>query len=550
MKATSNIFTALAAGSGSFVSCALLAGQAAAAPTLNAQVMAEDTFPLKTTVIAENMTPVIMHAQDENTARAKLEAFTRMTGKKPNILLYIMDDVGWGDLGCYGGGAMLGAPTPVMDSLAREGVMLTSAYAQPSSSPTRATVLTGRLPVRHGILLPTMYGEDGGLKGEITIAQLLKESGYVTQAIGKWHVGENTESQPQSVGFDDFYGFLSVSDMYTEWRDTNFYPEIALSEARTKMVLNSGFETHLIHTTSKDNGGKYERVKEIDVQASKVMDTDLAEYGKNFILGMKNSKQPFFLYFGTRGAHFDNYPPPAFEGKSFSKSPYRDTMMELDHHLGTLIAALEEIGELDNTIIFITSDNGPEMESWPDAGYSPFRGAKGSFLEGGQRVPGIAYWKGKIEGGRVLDGIFDLADLYNTFATLGGAKLPTDRYIDGIDQTSFLLGDSGQSNRKFMFYWNENTLSAVRCSEFKYHLRVYNDRPLDVVNNGGFSGTTGGGMRMFNLHLDPKEDRSYLIRKLIYRAAFGQGLAEHLATFVKYPAKVPIATKRYRDPPR
>ena len=541
MKHATSFFTVLAAAGGGLVSCALLAGQAAAgAPATAVQIMPEDTFPLKTTVVAKNMTPVIMHAKDAESARAKLESFSKATGKKPNILLYIMDDVGWGDLGCYGGGSMLGAPTPVMDSLARKGVMLTSAYAQPSSSPTRATVLTGRLPVRHGILLPTMYGEDGGLQGEITIAQLLKKSGYVTQAIGKWHVGENAESQPQSVGFDDFYGFLSVSDMYTEWRDPAFYPEIALSEARTKMVRDSGFETHLIHATSKEKGGKYERVKEIDVQASSTMDSELAAYGEAFIRGMKGSKQPFFLYFGTRGAHFDNYPPPAFKGKSFSKTPYRDTIMELDHHLGALVAALEETGELENTLIFITSDNGPEMETWPDAGYSPFRGAKGSFLEGGHRVPGIAYWKGQIEGGRVLDGIFDLADLYTTFAALGGAKPPADRYIDGIDQTSFLLGDSGQSNRKFMFYWNENTLSAVRCSEFKYHVRVYNDRPFDVVNNGGFSGTMSDGMRMFNLHLDPKEERSYTIRKLIYRTEFERAMAEHLATFDAYPARVPI----------
>ena len=500
MKSISTIFTGAAAGGAGLISGCLVAGQALAAPALVAQVMPEDTFPLQTTVIAESRTPVIMHANDAKAAQAKLEAFTKATGKTPNILLYLMDDVGWGDLGCYGGGAMLGAPTPVMDSLAREGVMLTSVYAQPSSSPTRASILTGRLPVRHGILLPTMYGEEGGLQNEVTIAQLLKKNGYVTQAIGKWHVGENTASQPQSVGFDDFYGFLSVSDMYTEWRDENFYPEIANSEARTKMVRDAGFETHLIHTTSKENGGKYERVKEIDVQASSTLDTDLAAYGKKFILSMKGSKKPFFLYFGTRGAHFDNYPPPEFKGKSFSKTPYRDTIMELDHHLGTLVAALEEAGELENTIIFVSSDNGPEMETWPDAGYTPFRGAKGSFLEGGQRVPGIAYWKGPIEGGRVLEGLFDLSDLFTTFAAVAGVQPPTDRYIDGIDQTSFLLGDSGQSNRKFMFYWNENTLSAVRCSEFKYHTRVYDDRPFDVVNNGGFSGTIGKGLRMFNLH--------------------------------------------------
>ena len=137
--------------------------------------------------------------------------------------------MGWGDLGVYGGGAMAGAPTPNMDRLAREGLQLTSAYAQPSSSPTRATILTGRLPMRHGILRPSGKDETGGLEGEITLPQILSEAGYVTQAVGKWHVGENKGSQPQNVGFDDFYGFLSVSDYYTEWRDPYFNPDVALS---------------------------------------------------------------------------------------------------------------------------------------------------------------------------------------------------------------------------------------------------------------------------------------------------------------------------------
>ena len=165
-----------------------------------------------------------------------------------------MDDVGWGDFGCYGGGVAVGAPTPNVDRLAREGLMLTSCYSEPSCTPTRASIMTGRLPMRHGLLIPPMYGMPGGLQGEITLPQILSDAGYVTQAVGKWHMGENRESQPQHVGFDDFYGFLSVSDMYTEWRDPYFFPEIVYSEARTEWVKNIAFNKCFVHADARRRG--------------------------------------------------------------------------------------------------------------------------------------------------------------------------------------------------------------------------------------------------------------------------------------------------------
>ena len=133
--------------------------------------------------------------------------------------------------------------------------MLTSCYSEPSCTPTRASIMTGRLPMRHGLLIPPMYGMPGGLQGEITLPQILSDAGYVTQAVGKWHMGENVESQPQNVGFDDFYGFLSVSDMYTEWRDPYFFPEIVYSEARTEWVKNIAFNKCFVHAT---RGGEVE----------------------------------------------------------------------------------------------------------------------------------------------------------------------------------------------------------------------------------------------------------------------------------------------------
>jgi arylsulfatase len=211
---------------------------------------------------APHREPRFVLADREQNASAKLDAFVARTGRRPNILVILMDDVGWGDFGCYGGGIAVGAPTPNIDRLARDGLLLTSCYSEPSCTPTRASIMTGRLPMRHGLLVPPMYGMPGGLQGEITLPQLLADAGYVTQAVGKWHMGENTASQPQNVGFDDFYGFLSVSDMYTEWRDPYFFPEIVYSEARTEWVQNIAFNKCFVHAT---RGGEPENVEEVTI---------------------------------------------------------------------------------------------------------------------------------------------------------------------------------------------------------------------------------------------------------------------------------------------
>ena len=501
----------------------------------------EDVMTKETVKPAPNLEEVIPHPEQMQEALAKLAELESRTGKKPNILIYLMDDVGWGDLGVYGGGVMVGAPTPNMDALAREGLMLTSAYSQPSSSPTRATLLTGQLPVRHGILRPSLYNEPGGLGDSITLAELLSEAGYVTQAVGKWHLGENLASQPQNVGFDHFTGFLSVSDMYTEWRDIDFYPEIALSEGRTQMMRDFAFEKYWVQASKN---GELERIAEIDIDVLTYLDQNWADFSVNFIKEMADSDQPFFLYHGTRGAHFDNYPPEEYLGKSPAKQRYKDTIVELDDILGRLVKALEETGQLENTLIFIASDNGPEMEAWPDSAYSPFRGAKGTTWEGGVRVPGILYWEGMIEPGRVSDGLFDLADIFNTSLTLAGAQdlMPTDRYIDGIDQTSFLLAKDGLSNRKYIYYWLMNYFSAVRMAEYKYMTLAEADDEPGSVNPGGFTGSLDmfAYYHMYNLYLDPKEEHNVSIRKLVYTDLFLAAIHKHFATLKQYPPAVEV----------
>jgi arylsulfatase A-like enzyme len=475
---------------------------------------------------APHLEPAFEHAGQIKEAASRLAAHKTRRKKRPNILIFLMDDVGWGDFGCYGGGVAVGAPTPNFDKIARTGLQLTSCYSEPSCSPSR------------GLHRPPMYGEAGGLQGEVTLPELLAAAGYATQAVGKWHVGENKASQPQNVGFDDFYGFLSVSDMYSEWRDPHYFPEIVYSEARTKWVENMPFNRCFVHAKKGDEATN---VEEVTIPVLSLLDEKWCQYSTDFIQRMAKKDQPWLLYHCTRGAHFDNYPHEKFLGKSPARHPYKDTILEMDEIIGRLVETLRATDQLEDTLIFISSDNGPHMETWPDSAFTPFRCAKGSTWEGGVRVPGLMMWQGTIEPGQQSDGIFDFNDIMPTALGLAGEseRLPSDRYIDGVDQTSFLLSANGHSNRKFHYYWLQNNFSALRCGEYKMVLTGTSDDGEGHAGPGGFTGTLEryAYARLYNLWLDPKETHNYMTRKLTYVDVFQAGIRSHLGTFKRFPPK-------------
>lgn len=501
---------------------------------------------LEATQIADNMEPVIIHDADVQQAQEKLAALEEATGKKPNILIFLVDDVGWMDPGFNGGGGTVGNDTPILDRFAAEGLTLTSAYSTPSCTPTRATIMTGQNPLHHGLLRPPMYGEPGGLEGAATVASILKELGYYTQGVGKWHMGETEGSVPNDVGFDDFYGFLGVSDMYTEWRDVYFNPEIALSPERYEMMENLGFNHYNVHATPE---GGIENIYEIDLESIQNLDQDWARYSEEFIEAQADSEQPWFLYHGTRASHFDNYPNPDYAGKSRARTVYSDSIVEIDDIFGRLMAKLEETGQLENTLVFFGSDNGPEAEV-PPHGRTPFRGSKGSSWEGGTRVPTFFYWKDMIPP-RKSEGLFDYADLFNTAISLGGAPgadvtqyLPEDRYTDGIDQTAFLLADDGQSARRSRIYTMNAHLSAIRIDEFKLQLVVeVQDALFSQGSKGGFSGsivTETGGATMTNLYTNPQEDMNIGIRHLPATIPLGTEANRYQKVLTDYPPNIKV----------
>jgi arylsulfatase A-like enzyme len=503
---------------------------------------------LKDVKPADNMYPVIQHPAEEKQARDKLAALEQRFGKKPNILILLLDDVGWMDLGFNGGGLAVGNETPTMDRLANDGLILTSAYSTPSCSPTRATIHTGQNPLHHGLLRPPMYGEAGGLDGSVTLPSVLKKLGYVTQGVGKWHMGENQGSLPQNVGYDDFRGFLGVSDMYTEWRDTYFNPEVSLSPERFAMLEKEEFNHNDVHCTPKDTT-KCDNVRLIDLTYIKDLDQEWMNYSVDFLKRMKGSKQPFFLYHGTRGCHFDNYPSDEWAGKSRARTVFSDCIVHMDYVLAQLVKTLEETGELENTLIFLTSDNGPECEV-PPHGRTPFRGCKGSSWEGGVRVPTFAYWKGMTKP-RKSEGLFDLGDLFNTGISLAGKPgagaaefVSKTTYIDGVDQTGLLVADNGQSARRSRPYTMNQYLAMMRVDEFKYIFTAEIQggffRKGDI---GGFSGpiaTETGGAVMVNLYTNPQEDVSVGVRHIPMAVPVIGTAGWYVQELIKYPPQFKI----------
>jgi arylsulfatase len=489
----------------------------------------------------DHMEPAVPRPEQDEAAAKKLAALFQRTGNRPNIVWLIVDDMGWGDPGVYGGGAAIGAATPNIDRLAREGLKLTSAYAQQTCTPTRSAILTGRLPVRTGLTRPILAGDKiskNPWADEISLPTLLGQAGYTTLLTGKWHVGEAEGMRPQDVGFDEYYGYYPAQKEISQYLDKRRYPDLVLDQEKLAAFKELDLSHSLIHGFK---GGRTEEVSAVtSIEDMGRADKVLADFTVKRIKELAAAGKPFFLEHCFMKVHCDNFAHPDFEGMSASKYPYKDAVAEVDMHVGNIMKALEEAGVLENTFVFFTSDNGPQMDAWPDAGYTPFRGAKGTTFEGGVRVPGIAYWKGMIGPGRESDDVFDLMDLFGTALNLAGVspdKLPNDRYYDFIDQTSFLLEDTGRSNREVVYFWWGSELMACRMREYKEHVKVILPQSIHMYIDMATIENVGLAPWLFNLYIDPKEAMPVGHRRNAWLASLAAELRAHAATFKKYPPK-------------
>jgi len=481
--------------------------------------------------------------------------------KKPNIILILSDDFGYGDAGVYGGGPNRGMPTPSLDRLASEGMTFFTFYAQPSCTPGRAAVQTGRIPNRSGMTTVTFQGQPGGLPAaEWTLASVLKQGGYQTFFTGKWHLGESDYALPIAHGYDEMKAVgLYHLNAYT-YADPEWFPDMppelrAMFQKVTKGML-SGKAGGKATEDFKING-EYVNTPEKGVVGIPFLDEYIEKAAVEYLDKAGKSAQPFFMSINFMKVHQPNLPHPDFIHKSMSKSKYADSVVENDTRIGRIADKVRELGLDKNTYIFWTSDNGAWQDVYPDAGYTPFRGTKGTVREGGNRVPAIAWGPGIKAGSKNYDIVGGL-DFMATFASLAGVKLPEKDLegqpiiFDSYDMSPILFG-TGKCARTSWFYFTEDELlpGAVRVNNYKF---VFNLRGDDGAQTGGLAVDTNLGWKgaskyvaivpqIFDLWQDPQERYDIFMNNFTERTWMGVVMQDELrrvmATYVKYPPRKP-----------
>jgi arylsulfatase A-like enzyme len=361
---------------------------------------------------------------------------------KPNFIFILADDMGYGDIGPFGSTQNR---TPNLDRMAREGVKLTSFYAAPVCTPSRAQILTGCYAKR--VSLPRVLGPVAPIglsSNEHCIAELLKQQGYATIAIGKWHVGDQPEFLPTRHGFDQYFGLPYSNDMGGQGKGAK-----ARGERHPPLPLVQ--DDHVIETVTPDGQNRLtERYTELAVK---------------FI--REHQASPFFLYLPHTAVHKPLHPGDRFRGKS-RYGLYHDWVEEVDWSVGQVLDTVRELGLSDRTLVVYSSDNGPWMrKTTNDGNAGPLRGAKGSTYEGGVREPTLAWWPGHVPAGSAVDAITANFDLLPTFVHLAGGMVPSDHPIDGRDISGLLLGRSHDSPHETHYYFDANTLQAVRSGPWK-----------------------------------------------------------------------------------
>lgn len=502
--------------------------------------------------------------------------------KKPNILFIVSDDTGYGDLGPYGGGEGRGMPTPNFDRLANEGMTFFSFYAQPSCTPGRAAMQTGRIPNRSGMTTVAFQGQGGGLPAaEWTLASVLKLGGYQTYFTGKWHLGEDDYALPNAQGYDVMkYAGLYHLNAYT-YGDPTWFPDMdpelrAMFQKVTKGSLsgNAGEkpkEDFKINGQYVDKPGESVTLHGVTYPDGVVgipfFDGYVEKAALEFLeTAAKDPSKPFFINVNFMKVHQPNMPAPEYEHKSLSKSKYADSVVELDARVGHIMDKLRELKLDDNTLVFYTTDNGAWQDVYPDAGYTPFRGTKGTVREGGNRVPAIAWMPGKIKANSKNHDIVGGLDLMATFAKLGGVTLPDkDRegqpiIFDSYDMSPVLFG-TGKSERKSWFYFTENELTpgAARNGNYKaiFNLRGDNGAPtggLAVDANLGWKGPekyVATVPQVFDLWADPQERYDIFMNNFTERTwimvTVSEAVKDLMKTYVKYPPRK-LQSESYSGP--
>lgn len=438
--------------------------------------------------------------------------------KKPNVVLVLMDNLGWGELGVYGGGILRGAPTPRIDKFAGEGLRLLNFNVEAQCVPSRASLLTGRYAVRTGNgSVPLDSPIYGLLKWEYTLAEMFADAGYTTAMYGKWHLGQTKGRFPTDHGFDEWYGIPNSSnDAF--WPENPRFREGAHPFVKYTYIMESR------------RGEEPKNVKLYDLKARAAIDTEITDRAIAYMRKQAKGEKPFFLFLPYTQPHMPILAAPDFAGKT-RNGEFADILAQMDAYTGRLLDEVDRLGLRDNTIFIFTSDNGGEATA-PYHGFNgPWRGTYFTGWEGSLRAPFLIRWPGKVPAGKVSNEIVHEMDLFPTLARVAGGKVPRDRVFDGIDQLDFFLGKKEQSNRESLVIYLANEICGVKWRNWKMITRQVDRGFGEPVKQFSFP-------LWYDLHTDPKEENPLdprFVENLWVRWPAGQVLVDHQTTLKKEP---------------
>ena len=471
-----------------------------------------------------------------------------MTNGKPNIVVIWGDDIGQSNLSCYSDGLM-GYRTPNIDRIANEGMRFTDSYAEQSCTAGRSSFITGQSGFRTGNTKVGMPGAAQGLQArDVTIAQLLKAQGYATGQFGKNHLGDRNEHLPTVHGFDEFYGMLYHLNA-SEEPELPDYPKDPAFRAKfgPRNVLDSKASA-TDDTTVDPRFGKVGKQSIADAgpltkKRMETIDDEVADRSVDFIKRQHAAGKPIFVWVNFTHMHFRTHTKPESIGQSGKfQSPYHDTMIDHDKNVGTVLKALDDLGIADNTIVMYSTDNGPHMNSWPDAAMTPFRNEKNSNWEGAYRVPAMVKWPGHIKPGSIENGIVSHLDWMPTLLAAAGVPDVKEQllkgmkvgdttfkvHLDGYNLLPLLSGQTTESPRKEFFYFgDEGGLNCLRYDNWK--LVFAEQRKQGTMDVWAEPFTELRLPKVFNLRTDPYE------RADITSNTYWDWVLDHL--FVNVPAQ-------------
>jgi arylsulfatase A-like enzyme len=431
-----------------------------------------------------------------------------MSDQQPNIVFFFWDNFGWGELGCYGGGVLRGAPTPRIDALAGEGLQLLNFNVEAQCTPSRSALLTGRHAIRSGTqTVDVTGGPDGMTRWEVTIAQALSDAGYATGMWGKWHLGSDPEQRsPVDFGFDEAVWSPRTADEVL-WTMQSYFPDGAVTATPYAGQTQIRLEPEPIYSRKK--GEQSEVLSIYDAEFRAGFDRKITQWACEFMTRSKEAGTPFYVYLPYTQVHIPPIPDPQYAGTT-KRGNWADILTQMDDFTGTILDKLDELGIADDTIVVWASDNGadttfhfPAIDPDPVGGQwhgfsGPWRGGLFTALEGSNRTPCLVRWPGKVPAGRVSNELVHQVDFFTTLVHAGGGTVPSDRHIDGMDMAGFLLGDAEESGRDIVLCLQGNRLQAAKWHQWKVHLFKQDDfYSTWAPNNMPI---------LYNLEWDPREE--------------------------------------------